>query len=158
MIKIVLTEEEVRKAERVAESRQSENLKNARSDRYGADPRDGIRLHKIGAKGELAVAKWLGRDWDGNLNDFSAADVGDYQVRTTKYDRGSLILHPADNDRDIFFLVINGDPEYKIAGWIRATDGKEDRYWKDLSGDGRHAYFVPQRALRDPTTFEEDIR
>lgn len=150
MVEVQLTEEEIAEANRIAYQRQKQNLEKGREDRYGADPDEGMTLHRRGAQGEKAVSKWLGVEWDGNIGNLEAADVGVLEVRTTEYQDGALILHPEDNDDSIFILVTEEYPIYRIRGWIRGSSGKSNEFWEDRSGGGRHAYFVPQNRLNDP--------
>ena len=147
MTRVTLTPDELAEADRVAHARQSENLALDRPDAYGAAKEGGINLHISGARGEKAVAKMLGRPWTGNLGDLKAADVGDIQVRTTTHRRGSLILHPKDDDEDQFYLVIDLSPHFDVVGSIRGRDGKEQRYWRDPTGKCRHAFLVPQAVV-----------
>lgn len=98
-----------------------------------------------GAIGERALAKALGIYWAGR-GQFRGSDVGRYEVRTTRHATGRLILHPADADEAIFWLVTGADGTYQVRGWIKGCDGKRQEYWADPKG-GRAAYFVPQSAL-----------
>ena len=147
MTTITLTPEEIAEADRVAHARQSENLALNRPDAYGAAKKGGLALHISGARGEKAVAKLLGRPWNGNLGNLKAADVGDVQVRATKHAHGKLILHPKDGDDDWFYLVIDRSPEFDVRGPIQGRDGKQQRYWRDPTRKNRYAFFVPQSAI-----------
>lgn len=144
---VTLTQEEIDRADAIGRARHNENLAVGRQDAYGAKKKGGLQLHFRGARGEYAVAKMLGISWTGNLSDLQAADVGPFQVRTTKHSAGRLILHPKDDDEDVFFLVIDRSPEFKVMGWIEAASGKQEQFWSDPTGNDRHAYFVPQGAL-----------
>ncbi len=116
---------------------------------YGVDNRKlGWQINIDGACGEMAVAKWMGRYWDGALGDFTAKDVGKLQVRTNPNDWGDLILHPKDADDDVFILVLSHNaPIYKLQGWLYGREGKQTQWWRD-GEKGRPAFFVPQSALR----------
>lgn len=146
---VVLDPAEMAIATLVASIRQAQNLSLGRRDAFGASfaPGDGLRLHLEGAAGELAVAKFLGRYWNGSLGQMRAGDVGQVQVRTTKHQNGCLILHPSDRDDDVFILAIGEAPTLRLAGWIRGRDGKQEKFRRDPVG-GRAAFFVPQGALR----------
>ena len=144
---VILTPGEMHVAATIGCLRQIENLGKRRSDAHGA-PRDGgWQIHIEGAAGEAAVAKWLGRYWNGALGDLDADDVGTVQVRTTSRTDGCLILHDSDPDSRPFVLVTGVAPSFVLRGWIWARDGKRKEHWRDPVG-GRGAYFVPQSALR----------
>lgn len=145
-MQVVLTWSEMLVAGNIAIMRQVQNLREDRRDRYGVDPEDGWTPHIEGACGEMAVAKALGKFWSGALGNLKADDVERFQVRTGLKDNHSLILHNADVGR--FILVVGRAPKFRIPGYIRAGDGKRADFWKDPTGKGRHAFFVPQSALR----------
>jgi hypothetical protein len=83
------------------------------------------------------------------LGKWRADDVGIYQVRSTRLDGGSLILHKTDKNEAIFVLVTGEAPEFKVRGWMRAVDGKQEKWWRDTK---RPAYFVPQSVLEPMET------
>ncbi len=126
-----------------------QNIKKGRRDKYGAETQSVWHTHINGALGEVAVAKYLGRYWDGMgaLGDLHAADVGGgVQVRWTGKPNGDLILHPSDADDKPFVLVTGDAPRFTLHGWILGRDGKLETYWRDPAG-GRAAFFVPQNKL-----------
>jgi len=127
----------------------SRHIKGAsKKGRYGADNvKAGWQINCDGAAGEMAVAKAFNLYWDGALGNFNAKDVGKLQVRTNPNDWGDLILHPKDDDEDIFILVLSHlAPTYRLKGWLKGADGKLKKWWRD-GAKGRPAYFVPQSAL-----------
>lgn len=135
-------------------TRQIDNLRSRRQDRYGATQDEAWRLHIEGACGEMAVAKHLGRYWSGTLGNLKAADVGaGMQVRTGGMDHHKLILHPSDPDADVFVLVTGHAPVLTLRGWIYGRDGKAERWWRDPTGS-RPAFFVPQSALQPMQRYE----
>lgn len=101
-----------------------------------------------GAAGELAFAKATDQFWSGAYGNLRADDVGPFQVRTTAWDRGDLILHKKDADDRPFVLITGLMPNYTIRGWAYARDGKREVWWRD-GEKGRTAYFMPQSALTD---------
>lgn len=102
-----------------------------------------------GACAECAVAKSLEVDWQAETEPDHAGDVGEIGVRHSKRADASLILHPGDPNEKVFVLVTGTDGNYRLRGWILACDGKQKQYWRDPSGKGRFAFFVPQSALND---------
>lgn len=137
----------------IALDRNAMNNKHQVENTYGAERINAEQLGIEGCYGEMAVAKALGIYWDGALGDYKAKDVGPYQVRATRHASGKLILHPRDEDDDIFILVvINKKPLIQIVGWIYASEGKQEKYWADPTRKNRHAFFVPQSDLHDMST------
>lgn len=150
----VLTPTELEIAAAIGCKRQVENLFKYRKDAYGAGDRmldRGWEDHIQGAAGEMAVAKWAGRYWSGNLGDLKADDVGGAQVRTRSRHDYELIIHPDDHDDRAFILVTGRAPRFVLRGWIMGRDGKHSLWWRDPA-KGRPAYFVPHRVLRPMAT------
>jgi hypothetical protein len=147
---VELTPVEMEIAVLVAAKRQIENLTRCRQDKHGAPRDSGWSLHIEGAAGEMAVAKWSGRYWNGNLSDLDADDVGRVQVRTRSRHDYDLIIHPADPSDRAFVLVTGLAPRFMLRGWVWGREGKVPEYWRDPAG-GRPAFFVPQSALRPMT-------
>lgn len=99
-----------------------------------------------GALAEWAASKALGIHWPGK-GKMRGADAGNLQIRSTKNERGSLLLHDSDRDEDTFVLMIGSGSHWRPAGWIRAGDGKIKKWWRtDMRSP---CYLVPQDQLRD---------
>ena len=101
------------------------------------------------AAAEMAAAKALGVFWapaasaaqdrlDGDL-------PGGIQIRHTSYPTGRLIVHDRDDDDHVFVLVIGTMPHFKVVGWIRGEDAKDEMFWDTKVP--RPAFFVPQDHL-----------
>lgn len=106
-----------------------------------------------GVLAEAAVSKALGFEYEATLHalDTAKGDLGDkvnskVQVRSTKYQTGSLLIHGKDADDHRFVLVTGIYGSYTIRGWILGEFGKHDNLWKTYKGRG--AYWVPQDMLR----------
>ncbi len=123
-----------------------------RKHKYGAKKTgiEAIYMDMEGCFAELAAALALGLIWPGEHDtpDYPGDLIDGLQVRGTTYKSGKLILHPSDRDDHTFVLVCGKCPTYNVVGWIAAEDGKDEQYWCDPTGRGRHAYFVPQNVLR----------
>jgi len=101
-----------------------------------------------GALGEMAFAKYRDLYWSGAA-DFGEGDVGDTEVRTTKYANGHLLLYPSSAHNKRFALMIGSLGSYKVAGWLSGKDGKQPKFWREMgSGSGRRAFMVPQDELK----------
>lgn len=144
---ITLTTSELEIAAAIGCRRQVQNLSARRTDRNGAEPGKGWQYHIEGAAGEMAVAKWAGRYWNGNIGNLAADDVGRLQVRTASGHGYSLLIYPTDADDKAFILVTGLAPAFVLRGWIWGREGKRQEWWSDPVG-GRPAFFVPQAALR----------
>lgn len=107
-----------------------------------------LERHFTGVIGEYAVAKYTGKFWNGQLGKMSAKDVGKIQVRASLRGNPCLILHPRDDDDDVFVLVSVWRNRATLLGWLRARDGKRDEYWR--TDTGRPAWFVPRYLMRPP--------
>lgn len=127
-----------------------------RQNYYGALSIDAEMLDIIGAVGEAIVAKHLDKFWCGR-GKFRGGDVGDYQVRTTKYQNGHLLLNNNDYPDIPYILVTVNNGVGTICGWLYAKEGQRQEYWQDKSGRGG-AYYVPQSKLRPIETLEQATR
>lgn len=102
-----------------------------------------------GLLAEAAAAKALSLPYSpvvGRL-DTHEGDIGPgLQVRSTKYNTGSLLVHDRDPEDDIFILVTGVYGIYDIRGWIKAKHAKQPQLWKVYKGRG--AFWVPQSMLQ----------
>jgi hypothetical protein len=157
-VEVLLSEEDIILAVKVGVSRQTMQADAKRKNRYGLpeDNKKALEVHVLGAKAELAVAKALGRPWEGKFFDNDTwievkdkvHDVEGVEVRSTNHRNGGLLLHPADKDSSRFVLVVaTDDPVFLLAGWCYASDGKTVSNWVELQR-GRPCYRVGQTDLR----------
>lgn len=148
MIAVTLTEYELRMAAQVGIERHIDSLVHGRRQAAADRAPVGNWQQDIeGACGELAVAKALGRYWNGSVNTFKqGGDVGKVQVRTRSEHHYELIVRPQDRDDDYFVLVTGVAPDYRVVGYMRGADAKQDGFSKNHGGHGA-AFFVPHAAL-----------
>ena len=97
-----------------------------------------------GACAEAAFAKHMNVFWNGSVNTFHDPDVGVVQIRHTQLPSGHLIVRQDDKDCEVFVLVIGTHPHYRIVGWMRAGDGKQDEWKRD-----EFSWFIPQSSLHE---------
>lgn len=142
MNSVTLTASELTTAAMIGVRRQVQNLVRGRQDAHGRGPEDGWTPHIEGACGEMAVAKWMGLYWSGNMGELAADDVGGLQVRTASAVDSRLIVHPSDPDDRVFVLVTGRAPNFVLQGWLMGRDAKDPAFWVD-PGTGRPAFFVP---------------
>lgn len=108
-----------------------------------------------GACAELAVAKRLNRYWDGGIDTYKAGDVGGYQVRWSPTHSNSLIVRPPDADDAVFIFATGLCPDYRVQGWMRGGDAKQEQWCRQPNGRPP-AYFVPASALHSIDTLPTD--
>lgn len=147
---VALTYAEMQLAFTVAAQRQVMNMKLGAKHKYGANDATGMALNMMGCAGEMAVAKGLNLFWSGSVGDYDAVDVGGkVEVRSVSRPTDCLILHPDDRDGMPFVLCYNepGTPKFNLLGWVWGKQGKDEKFWRDPQGTGRHAFFVPQAEL-----------
>lgn len=148
---ITLSWAEMQIAYMIAGQRRIMNMKKKLPGKYGAPETEGSEeLDLVAARGEMAVAKALNLYWTGTVGDYGAVDVGGLvEVRSRTKNWHSLILHPDDKDELPFVLAdVSNPPQVRLAGWVYAKDGKQEKFWSDPSGKNRPAYFIEQKHLR----------
>ena len=143
---IELTPAQVLQAAQAGIMRQTYAIRQKLKPAYGASTKNDWQLHVEGCLGEMVVAQYLNRFWDGTVGITQHGDVGRIEVRTSSRDNGDLIMHDRDPDDNVFILVTGRNGRYKIRGWTEGRDGKKKEFWSDPAG-GRPAYFVPQDEL-----------
>lgn len=140
-------------------------MRNVQSLRAEREPGNGIGIENTwspnieGACGEMALAKYLGVYWSGNIGNLKADDVGSYQVKTNMSRRlDDLILRDTDTTERFYVSVLSFLPRFIICGWIHGPDGKQGK-WKREGSPGRPAFFVPRNVLHDIDTLPlRDVR
>lgn len=118
-----------------------------------------IGSHIVGALGERAVYKALGRQWVGTVDTFKAPDlVGtQVQIRTTSKSTGELVVRERDNPDQPFVLVVPEEfPAFRVVGWCYGKDARKREFWKAPRTDLPPAYFVPQHLLQPIDTLPLD--
>lgn len=149
MIEVILTPAEAMMAAAVGALRHAESLHSQRRDAHGLHTdKDGQALHILGAAGEIAVARVLGRYWGGDVCSFKRADIGaSVQVRTRSRPEYDLIIRDNDDPAAVFVLVTGTPTRLTVHGWIRGAEAQREE-WRQTHGHRPAAWFVPQDALR----------
>ncbi len=123
-----------------------------REDRAGCDSaKDGFQINCMGAIAELAFAQFMDLFYDGTPNTFkSRPDVGDFEIRSTHYQNGKLILRDGDKfDDTIYVLALTGDlPNVHFPGWIRGSDAKNTEFIERFGNSRDECWAVPQDKLQ----------
>lgn len=155
-MEVIVTWTEITVAALAGALRQAGNERRGNHDAHGFkdEKGEGWGLHIEGAIAEYAVSKGMNVSWVPAYGDhrLSEADVGEWQVRSTRHPKGRMIIHHSDDDDCLFYLAIASrhprGRSYRIVGAMKAREAKRAEWWEDPVG-GRPAFFVPQAAL-DP--------
>lgn len=147
-ITVTLTPAEQLIAQTVGLMRQASVSRNGWANKHGRADGGEEADHILGAAGEMAAAKVLGRYWGGDVNTFKRADIGhSVQVKTRSRHDWDLIVRPDDDDGAFFILVTGSPTDLRVHGWMRGGEAKRD-IWLKPYGGRPPAYFVPQAVLR----------
>lgn len=107
-----------------------------------------------GAIAEACFAKHMGMFFGCSVNMFKAPDVGEWQVRSTSYLDGHLIIRPNDEtNAPVAFMICNGEWfGADLVGWFMIDEAKCLRFWRE----DKNSWWVPQCDLHlfddDPAT------
>lgn len=144
-----LTGSEMHLAVMAGVQRALDAIRSARRGRYGCED-TGFDYQINGCLGELTVAKHFGVFWNGSFRDLGAVDVGErYQVRASDYDgpNAGLILHPPDNDAQVFIKAFVHLPQVTLMGWMLGREAKQTRFWTEKLKKGRPGFLVVHELL-----------
>ncbi len=155
---VTLTTTEWMRAGYVGLQRHIASKRQGLQDKHGADKEKGFDLHIIGACGELAAAKAIGRYWPGGINTFKSPDIGtNVQVRYRSVDWYDLIVRSDDPPDHLYVLVTGKDDAYEVRGWAYGWEGPKLGDWKDY-GNREFSWFIPQGRLRTMDTFPQESK
>jgi hypothetical protein len=149
-IMVSLSKADVVRAEQVGRDRHQAALRDGHRDANGlrADYAQGLELHLNGACGELAFAHAINVPWEATVDTYKRVpDVAGYEVRTRSKPWWDLIIRTDDRIEAKFALVLGQRPNFRIAGWIHARDGRRPEWYRDRGERGSPCWWVPQRAL-----------
>jgi hypothetical protein len=143
---IVLSDDDIREAEEIANRRIKGCRDRGLRDKHGAEPHNNLKYNLLGVKGEIAFRKFLGSTEEITVNTFrSQADISGFEVRTSSGDGWDLIIRRDDSDSKIYVLVTGNDRKFKIRGWLRGSERYSFEY-KTINTRPK-AWFVPQSKL-----------
>ena len=135
------------------ERRQETNAKQGKLGRNNGPALgdDALRMHILGAGGEMAVASFLG------LKDFvfqeteatrGSCDLPfNIDVKTRSRHYYDLICLLDESEDKTLVLVTIQNQEIRLHGWLHAHQAKQ-KQWKKEHVPGRPCYFVPKNNLR----------
>lgn len=121
-----------------------------RGDRYGAKG-EGWDLHMLGALGEFAASKELGRYWHWNIGGVGGPDLaGNIQIRTRPKpedrEHWDLIIRDNDDPSARYVLVEASGLDFTLLGWIYGHEAQRPEWRGNLRGT-TDVWFVPASAL-----------
>ena len=154
MDRIKFTESEIALYTEVAEQRfrRSRGLGPGHGE-VQSDSRE-YQRHLHGAAGELGFARLAGYQWPYDEDDFGASGdfPGGEEVRTTEYERGSLVVFDSDpRDRNFVLMVISLTwvPQARYAGFLpgSSVDSEGDRPGCRVRAGSKPQLWVPQDRL-----------
>lgn len=146
MIQVDLTFVEIILAAHAGILRRVESLKKGRSQNQ-AIKNNLWEIDVIGSIGELAFAKYMGFYWANPMGTFKLPDLPGYQVRSTNYSSGSLIVREGDNSNDYYVLALTGSlPKVFLPGGIVGRKAKRTNI-SFLDPDRPGCYVVKQKDL-----------
>lgn len=147
-MKVELTMPEIMQAAQVGVMRRMQRLRSGIPLPHGLKEGSEWQLMIEGALSECALAKFLGIYWEG-CGEINGVDVGEVDVRSTRYDSGKLIIHKSDASDRKYYLLTGKEGKYIVRGWIWGYEAKQDKYYKSMVEGRPPEYFVPQEDLYD---------
>ena len=148
---IQLTPEEMSIAASAGCDRIIDNIKHGRKKIPNNCPDEQIWNDAVeGAMAEMALCKLWGKEWDAGFK--GSLDVGEYDVRSTKYKNGSLLLQKWDNNR-INILITGSFGKYNVVGYLYNPYGQVNKYWR--AEEKRPCFWIPQKDLVPYTNMKD---
>ena len=147
-IKLSLTE--MLNASNVGVQRQYESDKKGSkfSEGFTEDEKTALTIHIEGAMGEVCVAKALNLYFEGTVNTYGQADIGDdIGVRTVTKENYGLLIYEKDNPEYFYYLVKGTAPNFRVCGWLRGGDAKQDKYLAPYVSKTKNIWRVPESDL-----------
>jgi len=123
----------------------------------GNDPGRGVGVtwveqlaHEVaGCMGEIAIARWLDKFPFSLFSDRKDGDVGDFEVRTTAYVSGKLLLSDKDNpERKYLLVTLPSHYTAVIHGWMYGYEIQVPEFYN--TSMRAPCYAVAQQHLKDP--------
>ena len=104
-----------------------------------------------GCLGEIAIARWQDKFPFSLFEERKMGDVGEFEVRTTAYSTGKLLITATDDPSRKYLLVTL--PTFytaNIHGWMYGYDAQDQRYYN--TSMRTPVYAVEQKYLNPPET------
>lgn len=143
------------KALAIAEGERRQSVNTAQGkigrDRGPTRGQDALRVHILGAGGEMAVASYLGlkdhvfKESEAIRGSYDLPPNIDVKTRARHYYDLACMLDETP-DKTLVLVTIE-HKEIRLHGWMRAYDAMREQ-WKKSHVPGRISYFVPKENLR----------
>lgn len=151
-VEVTLTDLEMRFAQLTGKARHDESH-GKRRDNIGntVTAEHSLKVHMVGAAGEIAAAKVLGLYWCPSIGTFHKADLGrNIQVRTRSHHGYDLVIRDGDCDKDIFVLVTRepGSRLFRVGGWLRCDYARAVGRYITRTAGREPCWFVDGANLR----------
>jgi hypothetical protein len=160
--------EQMIEADDVAARHQREARKRGARPHGGAseDPREALALKRLGIRGEQAgryvfLAAGIPIRWRSlEPYDAHAPDYEDWiDAKTRPHRDKSLIIKPDDNPTWAYLLVCaDMHPVYRLIGWGRGWDLKDDRFWREDVPEPAHFIKEQHGILRPVAELMAELR
>lgn len=149
------------KALAIAEGERRQELNAAQGkigrNRGPSSGEDALRIHILGAGGEMAVASYLGlkrhvfQETEANRGSSDLPFNIDVKTRSRHY--YDLICLLDESEEKTLVLVTIQNQEIRLHGWLRADQAKQPQ-WKKEYVANRPCYFVPKEYLQPMETLK----
>jgi hypothetical protein len=156
-VEIYLDDDDLARCVSVGKARRQSSMeKNLRQDHHHSWRSPLSEWYDInGACGECAAGLVYGIPWEGRIDNFHEADLGEItQVRTTQHPNGHLILRTDDEVRYVFVLVVGNYPGrlFRVVGHMGGSRARSPMFRRDFRNKRGFdiAWQVPQYALSAP--------
>lgn len=102
-----------------------------------------------GALGEIAIARWQDKFPFSVFQERKMGDVGEFEVRTTAYATGKLLVALDDNpERKYLLVTLPSHEKALIHGWIYGYEAQDPKHYN--SAMRAPVYAVEQQYLHSP--------
>jgi hypothetical protein len=145
---LILPDDWIAEADEVAVKRHDNARRNNRQPRNGApdDDEAALGLSILGTRCERACKAYLDPIyWHAFVENgiTNLPDLGDFiDAKGVPTDSRRIVLQKDDKEDWAYVLVsAQRHPLYLLKGWAWGNEIKRDEYWRDPTGNNRHAYF-----------------
>jgi hypothetical protein len=137
-------------------TREIQDMLKHRKHRWACENDRGWGNHIDGCIGEFVLARKLDRFWSPGEVGASDLEGCGLEVRASRHENPSLILHPSDHDDRIYVLAWLHWEHVVIPGWLYGREGKRQGHWRE-KGVRHPAFFVPRSELHPIETLKAKL-
>jgi hypothetical protein len=146
---IILDEDEALFCHNVGLIRQTYSMNMSNKHGMSDDMDDGLKIHILGAGGEMAFCKAYNIRYLPKINTFGdQPDVDpDIEVKTGSHESYRLMVRPSAKMDHKFNLVLRSYPHFIVCGWIFGYEAEKLGTWES-PGNRPGAWFVKRESLK----------